>query len=144
MSCQCPLTRIFTALFGFLRARLSPLFDRFRNLEEEERKAKERERHPSSHMTYNRLQALDGRGYRQCYMEKIREVASEVEQEEPHKKQYWFGVPDAKAKSSQTDAKGLPLTSARVTNTRLNALVQSIHEKEEAERSGIDSEAKQD
>ena len=77
-------------------------------------------------------------------LETIREVASEVEQEEPHKKQYWFGVPDAKAKSSQTDAKGLPLTSARVTNTRLNALVQSIHEREEAERSGIDSEAKQD
>lgn len=120
------------------------MFDRFRNVAEEERRAKEKESHPSSHMTYNRLQALDGHGYRQCYMEKIREVASEVEQEEPHKKEYWFGVPETNAKSSQQDMKGLPLTSARVTNTRLNALVQSINEREKAERSGVDSDTNED
>lgn len=41
-------------------------------------------------MSENRLQALDGTGYRQCYMEKIRQVASDSEPAESNR-EYWFG-----------------------------------------------------
>lgn len=41
-------------------------------------------------MSENRLQALDGTGYRQCYMEKLRQVASDSEPAESNR-EYWFG-----------------------------------------------------
>lgn len=41
-------------------------------------------------MTHNRLQSLDGSGHRQCYMEKIRQVASDSEPPEANR-EYWFG-----------------------------------------------------
>ena len=44
-------------------------------------------------MTHNRLQSLDGSGHRQCYMEKIRQVASDSEPPEANR-EYWFGRDD--------------------------------------------------
>jgi hypothetical protein len=41
-------------------------------------------------MSENRLQALDGAGNRQCYMEKLRQVASDSESPEANR-EYWFG-----------------------------------------------------
>ena len=97
----------------------------------------------SARMTNNRLQALDGAGYRQCYMEKLREVANDAEKPEANR-EYWFGkeeVPPLDGKSAKNDgsisSSKLPRiretipSQARITTTRLQAYVESLPKPEE-------------
>ena len=72
-------------------------------------------------MSENRLQALDGTGYRQCYMEKIRQVASDSEPAESNR-EYWFGREDDSA--SDWPAVTAPKSGTKpgtTSNTRLPA-----------------------
>ncbi len=55
-----------------------------------EQQVKETVAFEGARMTHNRLQSLDGSGHRQCYMEKIRQVASDSEPPEANR-EYWFG-----------------------------------------------------
>lgn len=68
-------------------------------------------------MSENRLQALDGAGYRQCYMDKLRQVASDSEPAESNR-EYWFG----RDEDSSSDLPIVPGVKASSTsNTKLPA-----------------------
>jgi hypothetical protein len=74
-------------------------------------------------MSENRLQALDGTGYRQCYMEKIRQVASDSEPAESNR-EYWFGRDDDSASDWPAVTAAKPGTkpgtkTGTTSNTRL-------------------------
>jgi len=76
-------------------------------------------------MSENRLQALDGTGYRQCYMEKIRQVAGDSEPAESNR-EYWFGREDDSASDWPAVTAAKPGTksgtkSGTTSNTRLPA-----------------------
>jgi hypothetical protein len=105
----------------------------------------EEERVAAAKMTNNRLAALDGQGYRQCYMDKLREVASGAEANEANK-EYWFGADEmsqakegASVQKRSSDRHAV-LKASRITNTRLQALAQSMSDRERADRSGVDEE----
>jgi hypothetical protein len=72
-------------------------------------------------MSENRLQALDGTGYRQCYMEKIRQVASDSEPAESNR-EYWFGRDDDSSSDWPAVTAAKPgIKPGTTSNTRLPA-----------------------
>ncbi len=76
-------------------------------------------------MTHNRLQSLDGSGHRQCYMEKIRQVASDSEPPEANR-EYWFGRDDESSGNWPTAEGAAPGTKpgtkpGTVSSTKLAA-----------------------
>ena len=104
--------------------------------ESEQRRRNSEPTIPSARMSYNRLQALDGAGYRECYLEKIRSVSRENEGPNSNR-DYWFGETVRPPVSGQTEqsasgqADAIPTcgirqtipSQARITNTRLQAYV---------------------
>ncbi len=74
-----------------------------------------------SRMTHNRLQSLDGSGYRQCYMDKIRQVASDSEPPEANR-EYWFGRDEDSSKNIP-NISGSPAgsNSGTISSTKLPA-----------------------
>jgi hypothetical protein len=99
----------------------------------------------TARMSHNRLQALEGQGYRQCYLEKLREVSDANVTES---KERWFGEGAAETPpitaQSEAEKRKLKLAQAqhRMSHTRLQALVQTmsaeqlILNEEEARRLG--------
>lgn len=95
----------------------------------------------SARMTHNRLQALEGMGYRECYMEKIKEVGKEQEVMEANHER-WFpasnssaqgtGTATGTASSTETPAltarkrESTSMSRARITNHRLKAYEDSL------------------
>lgn len=104
----------------------------------------------SARMTHNRLQALEGMGYRECYMEKIKEVGKEQEVMEANHER-WFPTPNSNAAGSGTGTgtasstetpalsgrkrESTSMSRARITSHRLKAyedsLPKSIHHLDE-------------
>lgn len=96
----------------------------------------------SARMTHNRMQSLGGAGYRQCYMDKLREVASEGDKPEANR-EYWFGKEELQveaktgAEKATTSHTKLPKirnvipSQARITSTRLQAYVETLPKPED-------------
>jgi hypothetical protein len=83
-------------------------------------------------MSDTRLQALEGQGYRQCYMEKLREVATTPE---PETQERWFSDnPSEPANTIEVEVKKrqtrIKQAQARMSHTRLQALVQQMSPEE--------------
>lgn len=84
-------------------------------------------------MTHNRLQALEGMGYRECYMEKIKEVGKEQEVLEANRER-WFPPSGGVGSESSTENPALAprkrestsMSRARITNHRLKAYEDSL------------------
>ena len=90
-------------------------------------------------MSHQRLQALDGFGYRACYMDKLRQVARESDCDESNR-DHWFGKngahqldeqthTQAEQSESKTRAKRQNprlLNNANITSCRLNAYIESL------------------
>lgn len=71
-------------------------------------------------MTHNRLQSLDGSGHRQCYMEKIRQVASDSEPPEANR-EYWFGRDGESSGNSAVEGTAPGNKSGTISSTKLAA-----------------------
>lgn len=88
-----------------------------------------KEKISSARMTNNRMQALDGQGYRECYMEKIKEVAQS--EASSSAKEYWFGDENKEGdekkgeENSPSWARQIP-NQARITSTRIKAYTDSL------------------
>jgi hypothetical protein len=135
------------AVWSELKAQINSFFSKLRRPQKVENlpagaKAEENGFH-SARMTHNRMQALDGAGYRQCYMDKLREVASESEKPEANR-EYWFGkeelqVPESKAgaEKATTSQTKLPKirdvipSQSRITYNRLQAYVETLPKPED-------------
>ncbi|MBU6455588.1 MAG: hypothetical protein KGS72_27700 [Cyanobacteria bacterium REEB67] len=90
-------------------------------------------------MSHQRLQALDGMGYRACYMEKLRQVASESDCDESNR-EHWFGKngaqpndetmqtqveqSESKTRAKRQNPRILNITN--VTSSRLQAYIESL------------------
>lgn len=88
----------------------------------------ENSRYQNARMSHNRLQSLEGQGYRQCYMEKLRAVSDANDAEN---KERWFGEPAAEAPigaEAEAEKRRMKLAQAqhRMSHTRLEALVQTL------------------
>lgn len=87
----------------------------------------------SARMTHNRLQALEGMGYRECYMEKIKEVGKEQEVLEANRER-WFPPSGGVSSESSSEHTALAprkrestsMSRARITNHRLRAYEESL------------------
>ncbi|HMX44932.1 MAG TPA: hypothetical protein PKH78_07465 [Candidatus Obscuribacter sp.] len=97
----------------------------------------------SARMTHNRLQALDGHGYRESYLDKIREAA-QVQEAADANKDHWFkgnetgfsidpDKPEADlnplANHPRRHTSNLP-SQARITSTRLKAYADTLKQQE--------------
>jgi hypothetical protein len=71
-------------------------------------------------MTHNRLQSLDGSGHRQCYLEKIRQVASDSEPPEANR-EYWFGRDGESSGNSAVEGTAPGTESGTISSTKLAA-----------------------
>lgn len=80
-------------------------------------------------MSYTRLQALEGPGYRQSYMEKLRQADNSHDAES---KERWFGEPSPEAidaaneELSNRKKQRIAAAQQRMSYTRLQALVQQM------------------
>lgn len=91
----------------------------------------------SARMTNNRLQSLTGQGHRQCYMEKLREVAAETAPSEDQK-EYWFKTTESstniaemppqsqQAKDNDKGLTGCLPNRAKITSYRLKAYIDTL------------------
>lgn len=108
----------------------------------------------SARMTHNRLQALDGHGYRESYLDKIREAA-QVQEAADANKDHWFkgnetgfSIDPDKPESDlhplgshpRRHTSNLP-SQARITSTRLKAYADSL---KQHDQNSIDSMAESD
>lgn len=165
--CDCEKFSLFTCLEGInieeatgveqvwaeIKARFAEFVGRFRKSSDSGSEGKlsarstdksegEDRSFPSARMTHNRMQALDGVGYRQCYMDKLREVASESEKPEASR-DYWFGRDEAGPENKEPDKvkqttsgrhrtlRDVIPSKARVTSTRLQAYVETLPKPDE-------------
>lgn len=80
-------------------------------------------------MSYTRLQALEGPGYRQCYMEKLREADNSHDAES---KERWFSEPSPEPidpvdeQLSKRKKQRILQAQQRMSYTRLQALAQQM------------------
>jgi hypothetical protein len=135
-----------SAVWPELKARIDSFLRKLRRPEKEKNLPSSAEAEAtgfdSARMTHNRMQALGGAGYRQCYMDKLREVASEGDKPEANR-EYWFGkeevqVPESRgAEKATTSHTKLPKirdvipSQARITSTRLQAYVETLPKPED-------------
>lgn len=140
------ITSEISAVWPEFKARIVSFFGKLRRSKKVEFPASaeaDEKGFDSARMTHNRMQALGGAGYRQCYMDKLREVASEGDKPEANR-EYWFGkeelqVPEARAgaEKATTSQTKLPKirevipSQARVTSTRLQAYVETLPKPED-------------
>jgi hypothetical protein len=126
-----------------LKDLVSRLISRFRRVPKGQEQVVEPE-YEDARMSYTRLQALEGPGYRQCYLEKLREDAETPPDES---KERWFSEPQAvpiATVEAEAEKRRLKLMQAqhKMSYTRLEALVQQLtpeqrlHNDEESLRLG--------
>jgi hypothetical protein len=116
-----------TCLITPFKQLVSKLVARFRKCDPEN-PAISNNKYENARMSYTRLQALEGAGYRQCYMEKLRETSDAPTTES---KERWFGEANAEPVTTveaeaEKQRQKLVQAQHKMSYTRLQALVQQL------------------